>query len=62
MKTKLIAAACAILLGGCADSNFVIPLSTTDPPPPNAAVDEHCMQDCLADNADPGFCHSRCAK
>ena len=49
-----------LALAGCA--NYTIPMSTTDPPPPNAAVDDHCMQDCLADNSDAAFCHDRCAK
>ncbi len=60
MRAKFLMAGCALLLAGCAD--YSIPLSTTDPPPPNAAADSSCMQDCLADNADAGFCHERCAK
>jgi hypothetical protein len=60
MMIKLMSVACLLLLAGCA--NFPIPLSTTDSPPPTAKADEHCMQDCLSDNSDPDFCHSRCAK
>jgi PBP1b-binding outer membrane lipoprotein LpoB len=62
MKITSMAAACAILLAGCANTNYTVPLSTTDPPPPTAKADDHCMQDCLSDNSDPAFCHSRCAK
>jgi hypothetical protein len=60
MTAKLLMGSCLLALAGCAD--YAIPLSTTDPPPPNAAVDEHCMQDCLGDNSDAAFCHARCAK
>lgn len=63
MRKTLLVAACALALAACAeDSSFHIPTSTDNPPPPTAAVDEHCMQDCLSDNTDPGVCHSRCAK
>ena len=63
MKTKLLFAGLVLVLAGCAeDSSFKVPMSSDNPPPPNAAVDEHCMQDCLADNSDRGFCHDRCAK
>ena len=63
MRTKLLTVCALVLLAGCADdSRFKVPLSTDDPPPPNAAVDEHCMQDCRADGSNPGFCHDRCAK
>ena len=60
MTTKFLMGACLLALAGCAD--YHIPLSTTDPPPPNAAADSSCMQDCLGENADAGFCHARCAK
>jgi len=63
MRTKLLMAGCFLLLAACADdSRFRIPLSNDDPPPANAAADDHCMQDCLADGSNAGFCHDRCAK
>ena len=63
MKISLLLAAAAFALAACAeDSSFHVPLSSDSPPPPNAAVDQHCMQDCLGDGSDPGFCHDRCAK
>jgi hypothetical protein len=62
MKTKLLMAAWILVLAGCAGSSFKVPLSTDDPPPPNAAVDEHCMEDCLGDGTNAAICHSRCAK
>jgi hypothetical protein len=64
MKTTLLLlAGIAVVLASCAEgSSFHIPTSADDPPAPNAKVDEHCMQDCMADNTDPGLCHSRCAK
>lgn len=62
MRKRLLLAGLALAAAGCADSTFVVPLSTTDPPPANAKADDHCMQDCLGDNSDPGFCHARCAK
>lgn len=60
MNAKTATLLAALLLSGCA--NFPIPLSDTDPPPANAAADSSCMQDCLGENADPGFCHDRCSK
>jgi hypothetical protein len=60
MAMRRLMCACLLALAGCAD--YHIPLSTTDPPPANAAVDQHCMDDCLGDKSDPGFCHDRCAK
>jgi len=62
VKTRLLLATCVLLVAGCAGSDYKVPLSTDNPPPPNAAVDEHCMQDCLADGSNAGFCHDRCAK
>jgi hypothetical protein len=63
MRTKLLMACSLLLLAGCAeDSRFRVPLSTDDPPPSNATRDSSCMQDCLADGSNPGFCHDRCAK
>ena len=63
MRTKLLMACCLLLLAGCADdSRFRVPLSTDDPPPANAGADSGCMQECLGENADAGFCHDRCAK
>lgn len=60
MIARLVMTGSALLLSACANS--YVPLSTTDPPPPNATVDEHCMQDCLGDGSNPAFCHGRCAK
>ena len=60
MANRLLMCACLLALAGCAD--YQVPLSTTDPPPPNAKVDDHCMQDCLGDNSSAAFCHDRCAK
>jgi hypothetical protein len=63
MKIRLLLAGCALVLGACAeDSSFHIPMSSDNPPPPNAVVDQHCMDDCMSDKSDPGFCHDRCAK
>ena len=62
MKTRLLLATCLLLLVGCAGSDYKVPLSSDNPPPPNAAVDDHCMQDCLGDGSNAGFCHDRCAK
>lgn len=63
MKIRLLLAGCALFLTACAeDSSFHIPTSADNPPPPNAVVDQHCMDDCLSDKSDAGFCHDRCAK
>lgn len=60
MRSRFAVALLALLLAAC--ESFPIPTSTTDPPPPGAATDMACMQDCLGENTHAEICHQRCAK
>lgn len=60
MKSRLTVTLVALLLAAC--ESFPIPTSTTNPPPPGAATDMSCMQDCLGENTNAEICHARCAK
>ena len=60
MKSRWPLGLLALALAAC--ESFPIPTSTTDAPPPGAATDMSCMQDCLGENTNAEICHQRCAK